>query len=55
MKLGEFELEAGGRDDSGICVSAGSGAAPVLSQQKAAGAVYVNNEREDSEVWVFMD
>jgi hypothetical protein len=52
MKLGEFELEAGGKDDSGIAFG-WKRLLPFLS--KAGGAVYVNNEREDSEVWVFMD
>jgi hypothetical protein len=52
MKLGEFEIEAGGKDEN----SAAFGwkrLLPFLS--KAGGAVYVNNEREDSEVWLFMD
>lgn len=52
MKLGEIEIEGGDKDDNNISFS-WKRLLPFLS--KTGGAVYVSDEREGSEVWVFMD
>jgi len=52
MKLGEMEFEAGGKDDNTVTIG-WKGLLPFLS--KVGGTVYVNNDRDGSEVWLFMD
>lgn len=52
MKLGEMEFEAGGKDDNTVTIG-WKGLLPFLS--RVGGAVYVNNDRDGSEVWLFMD
>jgi hypothetical protein len=52
MKLGEMEFESGGRDDNTVTIG-WKGLLPFLG--RVGGAVYVNNDRDSSEVWLFMD
>jgi hypothetical protein len=52
MKLGEMEFEAGGKDDNNVTIG-WKGLLPFLS--RVGGAVYVNNDTDGSEVWLFMD
>ena len=52
MKLGEFEISEGDKDDNNVEFS-WKRLLPFLT--KTGGALYINNEREDTEVWVFMD
>lgn len=52
MRLGEVEIETGDKDDTDIVFN-WRRLLPFLS--KAGGAVYIDNERENSEVWVYVD
>ena len=52
LRLGDVEIETGDKGDNDIAFN-WKRLLPFLS--KTGGAVYINNEREDSEVWVFVD
>jgi hypothetical protein len=52
MKLGEIEIEGSEKGEMGVAFS-WKRLLPFL--KKTGGAVYISNEREDSEIWLFLD